>query len=77
VFEAMFNIAAMTGLLPFTGIPLPFISYGGSALVTVMGAVGILLSVSRGTRIRKRPNSATLDFGRRDRRSRVSRTGSR
>lgn len=77
VFEAMFNIAAMTGLLPFTGIPLPFISYGGSALVAVMGAVGILLSVSRGTRIRKRPNSATLDFGRRDRRSRVSRTGSR
>jgi cell division protein FtsW len=77
VFEAMFNIAAMTGLVPFTGIPLPFISYGGSALVSAMGAVGILLSVSRGTRQRKRPNNATLDLGRRDRRPRLSRASGR
>jgi cell division protein FtsW len=77
VFEAMFNIAAMTGLVPFTGIPLPFISYGGSALVSAMGAVGILLSVSRGTRRKARHSSANLDFGRRDRRPRLSRTGGR
>jgi len=77
VFEAMFNIAAMTGLVPFTGIPLPFISYGGSALVSAMGAVGILLSVSRGTRRKARHGSANLDFGRRDRRPRLSRTGGR
>lgn len=79
VLEAVFNIAAMTGLLPFTGIPLPFISYGGSALVAAMGAVGILLSVSRGTRrtLRTRQGNATLDFGRRNRRSRISRVSGR
>jgi len=77
VFEAAFNIAAMTGLVPFTGIPLPFISYGGSALVSAMGAVGVLLSVSRGTRKRARQSSATNDFGRRDGRPRLSRARSR
>ena len=77
VLEAIFNIAAMTGLVPFTGIPLPFISYGGSALVSAMGAVGVLLSVSRGTRRKARQGSANLDFGRRDRRPRLSRPGGR
>jgi cell division protein FtsW len=79
VFQAAFNIASVTGLLPMSGIPLPFISYGGSSLVTSMGAVGILLSVSRGTRrpLRARQGSATLDFGRRDRRPRLSRVSSR
>ena len=79
VLEAAFNIAALTGLIPFTGIPLPFISYGRSALVSTMAAVGILLSVSRGTRKSKqtRQGSAVVDFGRRDRGTRLSRTGSR
>ena len=80
VLEAAFNVAAMTGLMPFTGIPLPFISYGRSALVASMAAVGILLSVSRGTRRSNRSSrqgNAAFDFGRRDGRSRVSRTGSR
>ena len=79
IFEAAFNIAAMTGLAPFSGIPLPFVSYGGSALVSAMGAVGILLSVSRGTRrtLRTRQNGATFDLGRRDRRPRLSRAGGR
>jgi cell division protein FtsW len=79
VLEAAFNIAAITGLMPITGIPLPFISYGRSALVSAMAAVGILLSVSRGTRKSKqtRQGSAVVDFGRRDRGTRISRTGSR
>jgi cell division protein FtsW len=79
ILEAMFNIAAVTGLMPFTGIPLPFISYGRSSLVATMAAVGILLSVSRGTRRSKqtRQGSAAFDFGRRDGRARLSRTGSR
>lgn len=47
VLQAFFNIAAMLGLLPLTGIPLPFISYGGTALVTSMAAAGILISISR------------------------------
>jgi hypothetical protein len=78
LFEAAFNIAAMTGLAPFSGIPLPFVSYGGSALVSAMGP-WILLSVSRGTRrtLRTRQNGATFDLGRRDRRPRLSRVGGR
>lgn len=41
------NLAAQVALLPFTGIPLPFISYGGSSLVVVLLSIGILLSISR------------------------------
>lgn len=47
VGQALINIAAMTGLLPLTGIPLPFISYGGSALAAVMAAMGVLFNISR------------------------------
>ena len=43
---AFFNAAVALGLIPTTGIPMPFISYGGSALVTHLGAVGILLNIS-------------------------------
>ncbi|GAA0134016.1 stage V sporulation protein E [Paenibacillus sp. YSY-4.3] len=41
------NVGAVVGILPVTGVPLPFISYGGSALLTNMAAVGLLLSISR------------------------------
>jgi len=44
--QAFLNMASVTSLIPFTGIPLPFISLGGSALVTEMAAVGILLNIS-------------------------------
>lgn len=47
VFQALFNIAAITGLVPLTGIPLPFISYGGTSIVFMLAAVGILLNISR------------------------------
>ncbi len=47
-FQAFVNIGVVTQLLPLTGQPLPFISYGGSALLTALGGVGILLSISRG-----------------------------
>jgi len=45
--QAFINMGAMTALLPLTGIPLPFFSYGGSSLVTVLFATGILLNISR------------------------------
>jgi len=45
---ATLNMAVMTGLLPATGLPLPFISYGGTALAINLAAVGLLLNLSRG-----------------------------
>lgn len=49
VVQAFINIGAMIGLLPLTGIPLPFISYGGSALIMVLIASGIPLNISKNT----------------------------
>ncbi len=46
VLYAFMNAAVALGLIPTTGIPMPFISYGGSALVSHMGAVGIMLNIS-------------------------------
>jgi rod shape determining protein RodA len=45
LFQIVENVGMAVGLMPITGIPLPFMSYGSSALVTNMGAVGMLLSV--------------------------------
>src|SRR5438128_1103875 len=47
VLQAMINIGANTGTIPYTGVPLPFISYGGSSLVVSLAAVGVLLNISR------------------------------
>ncbi len=47
ILQAFVNIGAMLKLIPLTGIPLPFISYGGSALLVSMFAVGIVINVSR------------------------------
>lgn len=47
VCQAFINIAAITGLIPLTGIPLPFISFGGTSLAVLMAAVGVLLNISR------------------------------
>lgn len=47
VLQAFVNIAAITGLIPLTGIPLPFISYGGTSLVFLLAGVGILLNIAK------------------------------
>jgi cell division protein FtsW len=61
--QAVINLAAVLGLAPLTGIPLPFISYGGSSLVVALLAVGVLLNIAgSGTRAR----AAVPDRGRRD-----------
>lgn len=46
-YQSLVNIAVITAVIPFTGIPLPFISYGGSSLLISVIGVGILLNVSR------------------------------
>ena len=47
IMQALMNIAVVTASMPVTGIPLPFISFGGSALVFTLAGVGILLNISR------------------------------
>jgi len=47
VVQALFNISVVTSILPAKGIPLPFISYGGSSILVTMFAVGLLLGISR------------------------------
>ncbi len=46
VGQAMINIGAVTGVVPVTGVPLPFVSFGGSSLVVLLAAVGMLLNVA-------------------------------
>jgi len=76
--EAILNVAVMTAVLPFSGVPLPFISYGGSSLVTALAGVGLLINVSR-TRVYQAPRRTRADYtvGRRDRGGRISRVGRR
>jgi cell division protein FtsW len=59
VGQAVINIGAVTGLLPITGVPLPFVSSGGSSLVPMMAAMGMLLNVTRQVRPRPKPAPAT------------------
>jgi cell division protein FtsW len=46
-FQAFINIGAMLRLVPLTGIPLPFVSYGSSSLIMLSVAVGVLANISR------------------------------
>jgi cell division protein FtsW len=45
--QSFFNIGAMVGLLPLTGVPLPFVSHGGTALMMALGALGVMSNVSK------------------------------
>ena len=47
VGQALINIGAVVGLLPVTGVPLPFVSFGGSSLIIAMGALGICCNVAK------------------------------
>jgi cell division protein FtsW len=73
--QAAVNLAAVLGLAPLTGIPLPFVSYGGSNLIVALAAVGILLNIGRD---RGAERAARLsDRSRRDGRTRDAGTSRR
>jgi cell division protein FtsW len=60
-YQALINIAVITAVIPFTGMPLPFLSYGGSSMLMTMIAVGILLSISRDATIGRQPKRQQAD----------------
>jgi cell division protein FtsW len=70
-FQALLNLAIITATVPIAGIPLPFISFGGSSLVVSMISIGLLLSVSRGSVPEELKERARDDLRRRDRRARI------
>lgn len=85
--QAVLNMAAVTGLFPVTGKPLPFMSYGGSSMFVTMISLGLILSVSQygacapravvaPPRKSKEPSRASSDERRGDSRPRVSRSDS-
>jgi cell division protein FtsW len=63
--QAAINLAAVMGLAPLTGIPLPFVSYGGSSLVVGLACVGILLNIAAnaGARSASVPDRSRRDSG--------------
>ncbi len=83
--QAIVNLGAVTGLLPITGVPLPFVSFGGSALIVTLGAVGVLASIARagagsragGLRAASSRTSEARRTAERKRKARRSRTSTR
>ncbi|HXG76692.1 MAG TPA: putative lipid II flippase FtsW [Gaiellaceae bacterium] len=67
--QASVNLAAALGIAPLTGIPLPFVSYGGSSLVVLLGGVGILLNIAVNGEVAR---ARVPDRGRRHRGARAS-----
>jgi cell division protein FtsW len=76
-FQAFVHVAGNSATLPYTGVTLPFISYGGSSLTMCLAGVGLLLSISRAGKDKELGPSEAFAIRRRDRRPRVSRTGRR
>ncbi len=81
IIQAIVNVGVVTASLPFTGVPLPLISFGGSSLVTSMASIGLLLAISRRTSPDSRKETEERrevnHFRRRNRRTRVPRAGRR
>lgn len=82
--QAAINLFAVLGLAPLTGVPLPFVSYGNSSLLTLLAAVGVLLSIARspGARLRvvsgdRSGKTQSRSSSGRHSRARSSRAGSR
>lgn len=54
-YQALINVAVITAVMPFTGMPMPFLSYGGSSMLMTLIGVGILLNVSRDAALGRQP----------------------
>jgi cell division protein FtsW len=84
VLQAVINIGGVTGALPLTGVPLPFISYGRNSLLVMLTAVGVILAVCRGapavaapSRVERKQDVTHIDRRRWDGRARGARAGAR
>lgn len=60
-YQALINIAVITAVIPFTGMPLPFLSYGGSSLLITLLGIGVLLNVSRDAALPSRARRAQAE----------------
>lgn len=47
IFQTLLNLSVVVGLIPVTGVTLPFISYGGSSLLVTMTSIGIILNLTK------------------------------
>lgn len=65
--QMIINVGAMIGLLPLKGITLPFVSYGGTSIIFLMAAIGIVFQVSRYTDLSSAKNTELKTFGKQDR----------
>ena len=72
--QAAVNLCAVLGIAPLTGIPLPFVSYGGSSLIVLLAAVGVLLNIAVNDRV---VEARSRDSGRGNSRSHQARSRSR
>ncbi len=72
--QAAINLCAVLGIAPLTGIPLPFVSYGGSSLIVLLAAVGVLLNIAVNDRV---VEARSRDRSGRNRRSHQARSRSR
>jgi cell division protein FtsW len=81
VMQAFINIGAVVGVLPVTGVPLPFVSFGGSSLIILLAASGLLVNIGRRSSSRAIPSAIPArqgdDRGRRDGRARDAGSGGR
>jgi len=70
--QALVHMAVLTGLIPFTGMPMPFLSYGGSSMLACLAAAGILLRLSTRIDPERASFNGYMDFRRRYGRARLS-----
>jgi cell division protein FtsW len=59
-FQALFDIGVVTGMLPTKGLALPFISYGGTNLMTALAAIGVIINVSRSADLQRRREKSKI-----------------